>query len=364
MLPKYVALGGQETFVLSWPDGQVSWSGGLDTKLRGLLNGRYNNSGQKNRGISCISFADDRYAVCYEGGRWQFVCDSLSMEVMDDAGTISCLSLGPQGSYFVMGEQRLHWSGIPKRAEELIKTRKCAAVEWVALGTNGSYFLLFSDGVYYWDDLHPTLIELLQQERGIHRVFLSAEDESYFLQLEDGRAFWEVGEQFDSQISRCWYLAPSQIMFSHDKIGPVFSNGKYSIKDTFLSLHRGHLDPEDLPLMKVVQHQGSYVSINNRRLAVFRLLEMYVNSDLRVPVEFVQKTDSFYSRYSTRCNGHYVYLRHTEFGIGRTQDETNFDPFSHKLTKPCHQSSWRDSDSDSDISRSFCCGSDSDSDTS
>ena len=195
-------------------------------------------------------------------------------------------------------------------------------------------------------------------------MFLSAEDESYFLKLKDGRAFWEVGEEFDSQISGCLYLAPSQIMFSHDDIGPVFSNGKYSIKDTFLSLQRGHLDPGDLPPMKVVQHQGSYVSINNRRLAVFRLLEMYVKSDLRVPVEFVQKMDSFYSRYSTQCGGCYVHLRHSEFCIGRTQEETNFDPFSHKLTKPSHQSSWRDSDSDSDVNQSFYGGYDSDSDTS
>lgn len=362
VLPKYVAMGGQETFVLSWPDGNVSWSGGLGTKLYGLLNGRYNNSGQTNSGISCISFAGDRYAVCYEGGGWQKVCDSPSTEVMTDAGTISCLSLGPHGSYFLIGEQSVHWSGIPKRAEQLIKTRSCAAVEWMALGTDGSYFLLFADGACYWAGLHPTLSALIEKETGIHRVFLSAEDWSYFLQLKDGRAFWEVSKEFDSQMgieppgapgkkrkaSGYLYLAPSQIMFSHHEIGPVFSSGKYSIKDTFLSLHSRDLDPEDLPLMDVVQHQGSYVSISNRRLAVFRLLEMYGKSDLRVPVEFVQKMGSFSSRYSTQCDGRYAYLRHTNFYIGRTWEETNFDPFSHKLTKPAHKSLCCDSDADSD----------------
>ena len=361
-LPKYVALGGKGTFVLSWGDGQVGWSAGLGTKLYGLLNGRYNNSGQTNSGISCISFNSNDYAVCYDGGGWQTVGGSPSSEVMTDAGTISCLSLGPQGSYFLIGEQSIHWSGIPTRAAQLIKTRSCAGVKWMALGTDGSYFLLFDDGASYWDGLHPTLSALIKKETAVHRVFLSAEDWSYFLQLEDGRAFWEVSKDFDSQMGiepqgapgkkrkafGYSYLAPSQIMFSHQSIGPVFSNGKYSIKDTFLSLHNRDLVPEELPLMNVVLHQGEYVSISNRRLAVFRLLQMYGKADLRVPVEVVQKMGSFSARYSTQCNGHYAYLRHTNFYIGRTREETNFDPFNHKLTKPDHKSLCCDSDADSD----------------
>ena len=96
---------------------------------------------------------------------------------------------------------------------------------------------------------------------------------------------------------------------------------KYSIKDTFLSLHQHELQPEDLPLMYVVNHHGQYVSISNWRLAVYRLLEIYGKSNLQVPVEVVQRMGSFSSRYSTECGGKYAYLRHTKYWIGRTREE-------------------------------------------
>ena len=116
-LPEYVALGGNGTYVLSWSESRVSWSSGLGKELYGLLNGRYNNSGQSNTGISSIAFtASGRYALCYEGGGWQFCCESISRKVMSDGGTISCLSLGPHGSYIVIGSECVQWKGLPKRA--------------------------------------------------------------------------------------------------------------------------------------------------------------------------------------------------------------------------------------------------------
>eukprot|EP00438_Fugacium_kawagutii_P033246 Skav228430 [mRNA] locus=scaffold1325:413569:414387:- [translate_table: standard] len=267
---------------------------------------------------------------------------------MNSAGAISCLSLGPKGSYIVVGSEGVHWSAIPKRANELLKTRSNSSIEWAALGSEGAYFLLFDDGVYYWSGLHPKLDILLHEKTSVHRVFLSAEDWSYFVQLKDGRTFWNVSDEFDRRMGiESWqapgkkrksmgqiYLPPSQIRFSHNAIGPVFSNGKYSIKDTFLSLHDRDIKPEDLPLMYVVQHKDFYVSISNRRLAVFRLLEMYGKANLQVPVELVQKMGSFSARYSTKCQGEYAYLRSTPFYIGRTREETNFDPFNHQLSKP------------------------------
>ena len=89
-LPKYVALGGNGRYVLRWADGEVSWSSGLPNKLYGLLNGRYNNSGQDNSSISSIAFTgNDGHAVCYEGGGWQFVRGGLTKKTMTEAGAIS-----------------------------------------------------------------------------------------------------------------------------------------------------------------------------------------------------------------------------------------------------------------------------------
>ena len=264
----------------------------------------------------------------------------------------------------LIGSQKIMWCGIPDRAAELLQTRSQATIGWAALGHAGSYFLLFDDGAYYWASVHPTLDALLRKGKvDVHRLYLSADDWSYFLQLKDGRAFWDVSKEFDTVMGRepqgapgkkrkasyYSYLRPSQIRFSHHEIGPVFSSGKYSIKDTFLSLHSHDLEPEELPLINIVQHEGLYVSISNRRLAVFRLLEMYSKPNLQVPVEVVQRMGSFSSRYSTQCHGEYAYLRHTKFYIGLTRDQTNFDPFNHKLTKPACRSLCCDSDADSDM---------------
>eukprot|EP00439_Symbiodinium_sp_Y106_P019575 s760_g2.t1 len=67
------------------------------------------------------------------------------------------------------------------------------------------------------------------------------------------------------------YLKPSQIQFSHDAFGAVFSDGKHSFRDTFLAMHNRMLRPEDVELMYVVEHNGRYVSISNGRLAAYRM---------------------------------------------------------------------------------------------
>ena len=81
------------------------------------------------------------------------------------------------------------------------------------------------------------------------------------------------------------YLKPSQIQFSHDAFGAVFSDGKHSFRDTFLAMHNRMLRPEDVELMYVVEHNGRYVSISNGRLAAYRMYGKKVGGhDLRVPV--------------------------------------------------------------------------------
>mmetsp|Transcript_43133 Transcript_43133/g.100549 ORF Transcript_43133/g.100549 Transcript_43133/m.100549 type:complete len:368 (-) Transcript_43133:281-1384(-) len=366
VVPKYVALGHAGTFVICWSDSSLSWSKGLPQKLYKLLNGRYNNSGQSNSPVSCISYSGDIYGLCYQNGSWQSLgVEGLSgsLNKLNDGETVSCLSLGPSGSYIVIGSAFCTWKGIPERAAQLIKTRSTASLQWAALGFNEAYFLLFSDGKYYWANVHPALDALLRTSwQDIERLFLSAADGSYFLLRKDGKPHWNVCEEFDKEMGvepqqapgkkrktvSYSYLRPSEIRFSHKEIGPVFSSGKYSIKDTFLSLHKRERQPEDLPLMYVVHHRGHYVSISNRRLAVYRLLEIYGKSNLQIPVEIVQRMGSFPSRYSTECDGRYAFLHHTQYWIGRTREETNFDPFNHKLKKP-PVTSCCDSDGDSDI---------------
>mmetsp|Transcript_72768 Transcript_72768/g.173399 ORF Transcript_72768/g.173399 Transcript_72768/m.173399 type:complete len:92 (-) Transcript_72768:23-298(-) len=86
--------------------------------------------------------------------------------------------------------------------------------------------------------------------------------------------------------------------------------------------------------MQVVLHRGQYIALSNRRLAVFRLLEIYSDENLTVPAEVISKPRGFKASYTTPCNGDYACIRYTDFFIGRTYDETNFDPFRDRLSKP------------------------------
>ena len=148
------------------------------------------------------------------------------------------------------------------------------------------------------------------------------------------------------------YLKPSQIQFSHDAVGAVFGDGKHSIKDTFLQMHRRELNPEDVETMYVVEHQGRYVSMSNRRLAVYRLPQMYGKKvqghDIQVPVVIGAKRRDFHAKNTTKCNGEYVYIRHTDFYIDKNRATTNFDPFQHKLSKPSSNEACECCESDND----------------
>ena len=112
--------------------------------------GRYNNSGQDNSPVSCLSYTSDGSCVswCKDGGwRSLWVEDDLS-DRLDESQVVTCLSVGPEGSYIVLDDLGSCWAGIPARAHELIKTRTVANLKWAALGFDESYFLLFSDGAY------------------------------------------------------------------------------------------------------------------------------------------------------------------------------------------------------------------------
>eukprot|EP00438_Fugacium_kawagutii_P011020 Skav215161 [mRNA] locus=scaffold2298:24252:26211:- [translate_table: standard] len=79
----------------------------------------------------------------------------------------------------------------------------------------------------------------------------------------------------------------------------------------------------DQPLQVVFVH-GRYYSLANRRLAVYRLLEM--GHFLRDPIKaiLVEGSDSLKHKFTTKCDGEWVDLRGANSQwIGRTVHETN-----------------------------------------
>lgn len=67
------------------------------------------------------------------------------------------------------------------------------------------------------------------------------------------------------------YLNPEDIMFSQSTIGKEFKDGR-RIADTLKKLKKKEISIEAIPPIRVIQQQGVWVSIDNRRLWVFKQL--------------------------------------------------------------------------------------------
>ena len=66
-------------------------------------------------------------------------------------------------------------------------------------------------------------------------------------------------------------MDPSDILFSHSKICPIFSGCKKSVEDTFTEIQNGMLKVTDLPIITIIKNdKGDIISLNNRRLWVLK----------------------------------------------------------------------------------------------
>ena len=121
-------------------------------------------------------------------------------------------------------------------------------------------------------------------------------------------------------------LWPSEIGFTQDSISLLFRDGR-SLQASFdegISLCGKRRRCAEIPPMQVVFIQGQYFSLNNRRLAVYRLLEM--RDFLRDPVKAIvtAEPERLKQKFTTKCDGEWVSLRgDTAQWIGRDLDETN-----------------------------------------
>ena len=74
--------------------------------------------------------------------------------------------------------------------------------------------------------------------------------------------------------SVCRRVRPSAIMFTQDSIKNQFQDG-HSLLETTVQIAREEVGKRDIELMTVIEvGDGRLFSIDNRRLAVFRLLEI------------------------------------------------------------------------------------------
>ena len=67
-------------------------------------------------------------------------------------------------------------------------------------------------------------------------------------------------------------INPDCIRFTHSRIRPFFSGCGKRIEDSILELKSGCTKIEDIPQITVIENEGEFYSLNNRRLYMFKFL--------------------------------------------------------------------------------------------
>jgi hypothetical protein len=99
------------------------------------------------------------------------------------------------------------------------------------------------------------------------------------------------------------------IRYTQASVRDCFTDG-VRIQLVIDSLKAGSTRIKDVPVMRVVLHEGFYHSLDNRRLFCFKCLRQHLGRDISVPVLVVEKTAEFWNKFRTRNGGCSVQLRH------------------------------------------------------
>eukprot|EP00929_Paragymnodinium_shiwhaense_P062257 TRINITY_DN31087_c0_g1_i1.p1 TRINITY_DN31087_c0_g1~~TRINITY_DN31087_c0_g1_i1.p1 ORF type:complete len:929 (+),score=102.33 TRINITY_DN31087_c0_g1_i1:323-2788(+) len=123
-----------------------------------------------------------------------------------------------------------------------------------------------------------------------------------------------VGSQF--------FCAPCDLCFCQDSVSSRFRHGT-TIRETLEELLAGDKRKRDIEMMRIVAYEGRLYSLSNRRLTVYRLLQM-AGRCKRVKVEIVEDTADFRKKYTTQCHGDSVRIRDTKEVVGKDVPTTSF----------------------------------------
>lgn len=85
--------------------------------------------------------------------------------------------------------------------------------------------------------------------------------------LLGGRHFLQADED------PCTFVLPSEVRFTQDSISGAFRDGT-SLLATVVELASREIEKRDIEMVRIVWHNGAWYTLDNRRLACFRLLEM------------------------------------------------------------------------------------------
>jgi len=142
----------------------------------------------------------------------------------------------------------------------------------------------------------------------------------------------KMGLKSDNVGDTFLFVKPSQIRFTQQKCSPNFSDRDghgVSIGETALQLIEGDVQKRDVPMIRVVEHDDGHIySVDNRRLAVFRLLEIHSCTRI-VKVQVVAMSELYRKewamKFSTQTNGRIITVSGPDaWTIGVIAEETTY----------------------------------------
>jgi len=122
-------------------------------------------------------------------------------------------------------------------------------------------------------------------------------------------------------------IPPCDIRFTQSTIKDAFQDGR-SLSDVAGKLAHRDIEKREITMIKIVKHtDGHFYSLDNRRLAVFRLLQLS-GKTRRIKAEVIIKPPAEWRRkFDTQCNGMSVRVRGPHrYTVGHTKETTSF-PF-------------------------------------
>eukprot|EP00392_Amoebophrya_sp_AT5.2_P004925 g4934.t1 len=128
------------------------------------------------------------------------------------------------------------------------------------------------------------------------------------------------------------YLSPChQIRFTQDSIKDAFRSGE-SLLETAIMLAKEDIQKRDIPMIQVVKYTRpgdsapAFYSLDNRRLAVFRLLEMCgkLRAIMCELVPFERREAEFHRKLNQDSDGEKIKVRGTGDVIGKRDKDTTF----------------------------------------
>ena len=124
-------------------------------------------------------------------------------------------------------------------------------------------------------------------------------------------------------------MKPSEIRLTQAKCSPNFRNGS-TISETYWQLADGSIEKRDVEMLRVVEYNrdGNVYSVDNRRLAVFKLLEQNGHAKV-VKVRVLARSElhqgEWKKKFSTTTDGRSITLSGPQgWTVGVHKEETSY----------------------------------------